>query len=180
MDLLYELKSSLLTILPPSFWDIIDIAVLSYLIYKVIQFMKETRAGGLAKGIIVLVLCYMLARIMQMKALTFILDKTFDVGLLAIIIIFQPELRRSLEKVGHSKLSKLPVFSNSASEGELATKWAYAIDVICESCEDLSASTTGALTSELTNAHMASYPFASLAVFTDRSVSTYSIFNASY
>ena len=145
MDLLYELKSSLLTILPPSFWDIIDIAVLSYLIYKVIQFMKETRAGGLAKGIIVLVLCYMLARIMQMKALTFILDKTFDVGLLAIIIIFQPELRRSLEKVGHSKLSKLPVFSNSASEGELASKWAYAIDVICESCEDLSASTTGAL-----------------------------------
>lgn len=121
MDLLYELKSSLLTILPPSFWDIIDIAVLSYLIYKVIQFMKETRAGGLAKGIIVLVLCYMLARIMQMKALTFILDKTFDVGLLAIIIIFQPELRRSLEKVGHSKLSKLPVFSNSASEGELAS-----------------------------------------------------------
>ena len=97
MDLLYELKSSLLTILPPSFWDIIDIAVLSYLIYKVIQFMKETRAGGLAKGIIVLVLCYMLARIMQMKALTFILDKTFDVGLLAIIIIFQPELRRSLQ-----------------------------------------------------------------------------------
>lgn len=80
-----------------------------------------------------------------MKALTFILDKTFDVGLLAIIIIFQPELRRSLEKVGHSKLSKLPVFSNSASEGELASKWAYAIDVICESCEDLSASTTGAL-----------------------------------
>ena len=145
MDLLYELKSSLLTIHPPSFWDIIDIAVLSYLIYKVIQFMKETRAGGLAKGIIVLVLCYMLARIMQMKALTFILDKTFDVGLLAIIIIFQPELRRSLEKVGHSKLSKLPVFSNSASEGELASKWAYAIDVICESCEDLSASTTGAL-----------------------------------
>ena len=145
MDLLYELKSSLLTILPPSFWDIIDIAVLSYLIYKVIQFMKETRAGGLAKGIIVLVLCYMLARIMQMKALTFILDKTFDVGLLAIIIIFQPELRRSLEKVGHSKLSKLPVFSNSASEGELASKWAYAIDVICESYEDLSASTTGAL-----------------------------------
>ena len=145
MDLLYELKSSLLTILPPSFWDIIDIAVLSYLIYKVIQFMKETRAGGLAKGIIVLVLCYMLARIMQMKALTFILDKTFDVGLLAIIIIFQPELRRSLEKVGHSKLSKLPVFSNSASDGELASKWAYAIDVICESCEDLSASTTGAL-----------------------------------
>ena len=100
MDLLYELKSSLLTILPPSFWDIIDIAVLSYLIYKVIQFMKETRAGGLAKGIIVLVLCYMLARIMQMKALTFILDKTFDVGLLAIIIQQQRLRGRACLKMG--------------------------------------------------------------------------------
>lgn len=148
MELLYEFKSSLLTILPPTFWDIIDIAVLSYLIYKLIQFMRETRAGGLFKGVVVLLLCYFVARIAKMKALMFILDKAFDVGLLAIIILFQPELRRTLEKVGHSKLSKLPVLNQlggAAETSETAAKWAYAIDAICDACEDLSATTTGAL-----------------------------------
>ena len=138
MDLLYELKSSLLTILPPSFWDIIDIAVLSYLIYKVIQFMKETRAGGLAKGIIVLVLCYMLARIMQMKALTFILDKTFDVGLLAIIIIFQPELRRALEHLGQGKFLGPSVLLDDEEAQSVVRELAKAVKV-------MSANKTGAL-----------------------------------
>lgn len=147
MELLYELKNSLLTILPPTFWDVVDIAVLSFLIYKLIQFMRETRAGGLIKGIIVLVVCYLVAQTVEMKALAFILENAFSVGLLAIIILFQPELRRSLEKVGHSKLSRLPVFNQlgASDTNDLSSKWAYAIDVICESCEDLSASTTGAL-----------------------------------
>lgn len=147
MDLLYEFKSTLLTILPPTFWDIIDIAVLSYLIYKLIEFMRETRAGGLMKGVIVLAVCYLIAKAVQMKALTFILDNAFDVGLLAIIIIFQPELRRTLEKVGHSKISKLPMLNQFGAQemGETAAKWSYAIDAICDACEDLSATTTGAL-----------------------------------
>lgn len=147
MELLYELKNSLLTILPPTFWDIIDIAVLSFLIYKLIQFMRESRAGGLFKGVVILVICYLVAKTMQMKALTFLLQNVFSVGLLAVIILFQPELRRSLEKVGHSKLSKLAMFNQlgASDSNDVASKWAYAIDVICESCEDLSATTTGAL-----------------------------------
>ncbi len=146
MDLLYEFKSTLLTILPPTFWDIIDIALLSYLIYKLIVFMRETRAGGLMKGVIVLLVCYFITKGVQMKALSFILENAFDVGLLAIIILFQPELRRTLEKVGHSKISKLPMINQlGAQEGENASKWSYAIDAICDACEDLSSTTTGAL-----------------------------------
>ncbi len=137
-----EFKSSLVTIFPPSLWDVIDIAVLSYLIYKLIQFLREFRAGGLIKGVIVLIACYFVAKIAQMKALTFILDTTFNVGLLAIIILFQPELRRGLEKVGHSKLSKLPLLGSEAADD---SSWAYAIDAICDACEDLSSTTTGAL-----------------------------------
>ncbi|MGN0665526.1 MAG: diadenylate cyclase CdaA [Huintestinicola sp.] len=148
MDFIYELKSSLLTILPPSFWDVVDIAVLAYLIYKLITFVKETRAGGLIKGVIVLLAGYFIAQTAQMKALSFILEKTFDVGILAIIILFQPELRRTLEKVGHSKLSKLPVISQFGSSSEpssIPEKWEFAIDAICESCEDLSSTRTGAI-----------------------------------
>lgn len=147
MDLLYEFKSTLLTVLPPSFWDIVDIALLSYLIYKLIEFMRETRAGGLMKGIIVLIVVYAIAAGVKMKALSFILENAFDVGVLAIIILFQPELRRSLEKVGHSKISKLPMLNQFGTQemSELSAKWAYAIDAICDACEDLSATTTGAL-----------------------------------
>ncbi|MBQ7783984.1 MAG: diadenylate cyclase CdaA [Oscillospiraceae bacterium] len=147
MELLYEFKSSLLTILPPTFWDIVDIALLSYLIYKLAQFMRETRAGGLFKGVIVLLFCYFIAKSVEMKALSFILDNAFDVGLLAIIILFQPELRRTLEKVGHSKISKLPVFNQFSGNdaGEVSARWSSAIDAICDACEDLSATTTGAL-----------------------------------
>lgn len=148
MDFIYELKSSILTILPPSFWDVIDITVLAYLIYKLITFVRETRAGGLIKGVIVLFAAYLVGKAVQMKALTFILEKTFDVGLLAIIILFQPELRRTLEKVGHTKISKLPVFNQlggSGESGDLSARWDFAIDAICDACEDLSATMTGAL-----------------------------------
>lgn len=147
MELLHELKTSLLTILPPSFWDIIDIALLSYLIYKLIQFMRETRAGGLFKGIVVIIACYLIAKATEMKTLTFIFDNAIDVGILAIVILFQPELRRTLEKIGHSKIYNLPVISqlNSGDSDELTVKWSRAIDAICDACEDLSATTTGAL-----------------------------------
>lgn len=147
MDKLYEIKSTLLTILPPTFWDIVDIALLAYLIYKLIQFMRETRAGGLMKGVIVLLVAYFIASTTQMKALGFILESVFSIGIIAIIILFQPELRRTIEKVGHSKISKLPMLNQlgSAEAGENAAKWSYAIDAICDACEDLSATTTGAL-----------------------------------
>lgn len=147
MDLLYEFKSTLLTVLPPTFWDIVDIALLSYLIYKIIEFMRETRAGGLMKGIIVLIVVYAIAAGVQMKALSFILENAFDVGVLAIMILFQPELRRSIEKVGHSKISKLPMLNQFGSQepDEISKKWITAIDAICDACEDLSSTTTGAL-----------------------------------
>lgn len=143
MNVFSRLKSVLMTVLPLSFFDIVDIAVLAYLIYQLIKFMKETRAGGLMKGIVVLVAFYFVAAATKMKALTYIFDNTFDVGVIAIIILFQPELRRTLEKVGHSKISKLPgIIPGETNE---TNKWAQAIDAICEACEDLSATTTGAL-----------------------------------
>ena len=57
MDLLYDLGNTFASVLPITFWDVLDIAVLGYLIYKVIKLMRETRAGGLFKGLIILVAC---------------------------------------------------------------------------------------------------------------------------
>ena len=147
MDFVYRMSSLIRSILPIGFWDVLDIAVLSVLIYKGFTFVKETRAGGLIRGIIVIFIAYFIMDAVGMKAMAYLINRVFDIGLLAIVVLFQPELRRSLEKMGHSRVSKLPMFSSLTAEtgDALAQKWNVAIDAICEACEDLSATTTGAL-----------------------------------
>lgn len=145
MDLLYDLGNTFASVLPITFWDVLDIAVLSYLIYKVIKLMRETRAGGLFKGLIILVAIYLISSIFQMKAIKYLLNKAMEVGLFALIVLFQPELRRTLEKIGHSKVSKIGVFGSNESSNDAAVVWNTAIDSICDACEDLSSTTTGAL-----------------------------------
>lgn len=147
MDFIYTMESNIRSILPIEFWDVIDIAVLTVLIYKGFTLVKETRAGGLIRGIILIFIAYFIMAAVEMKAMAYLINRVFDIGLLAIVVLFQPELRRSLEKVGHSKVSKLSVFSSLSSENAdaLTAKWNTAIESICDACEDLSATTTGAL-----------------------------------
>lgn len=141
MELLYEVKSSLLTILPPSFFDILDIGVLAYLIYKILKFMSQNRAGGLFKGIVVIVAAYLAAKLFHMKALAFILEKAFNIGLIALVILFQPELRRSLENMGQSKLMGF----TKGSKGLSQNIWETPIDEICKACQYFAANSVGAL-----------------------------------
>ena len=141
MELLYEIKYSLMTILPPSVFDIFDIALLSFIIYKIIKFMLENRAGGLFKGLAMLVGAYLIAKIAHMKALTFIFENAFNVGIIALVILFQPELRRSLEKVGSGAFAKLKFGEDYGK----AAIWLDPINQICEACGNLSSTQTGAL-----------------------------------
>ncbi|MBQ3160497.1 MAG: diadenylate cyclase CdaA [Oscillospiraceae bacterium] len=147
MDFIYTFGSLVRSILPIGFWDVIDIAVLSVIIYKSFTFVKETRAGGLIRGIILIFIAYFIMNAVGMKAMAFLINRILDIGMLAVVVLFQPELRRSLEKVGHSKVSKLTMFSSLTAEtgDAVSQKWNVAIDAICESVEDLSATTTGAL-----------------------------------
>lgn len=126
--------------------DGLDILVLTVVIYAIIKWMRETRAEQLVKGIVLLTLAYVIASACEMKSISFLLSKTFDVGLIALLVMFQPELRRALEKVGHTKVAGLGVFQiGSDMSDETAAKWNTAIEAICDACEDLSATTTGAL-----------------------------------
>lgn len=63
----------------------------------------------------------------------------------AVIVLFQPEIRRTLEKIGYSKVGKITVLANTESNDSLKSRWNVAIEAICDACEDLSATTTGAL-----------------------------------
>lgn len=147
MDSLYRLGSLINSTLPIEFWDVVDIAVLTVLIYKGFTLVKETRAGGLIRGIILILIAYAIMSTVEMNAMAYILKNVFSSGLLALVVLFQPELRRSLEKMGHSKVAKIPVFSSLTADTAdiMAQKWNTAIEAICDACDDLSATTTGAL-----------------------------------
>ncbi|MDR0986742.1 MAG: diadenylate cyclase CdaA [Ruminococcus sp.] len=144
-DLIYNIRSYVSSVFPITIIDIIDIGVLAFLIYWGIKFVRETRAGGLIRGIVILAAAYIIASFFDMKAITFIMNNLFNAGIFAVLILFQPELRRTLEKMGHSKLSKIAVFQNLSEKEDNTGVWANAIEAVVDACEDLSATTTGAL-----------------------------------
>ena len=124
--------------------DVIDVGVLAYIIYLLLKLIRETRAGQLVKGILLLVAGYFLSGFFDLRVLNYILGKALDIGLIAMIVLFQPELRRALEKFGRTKVG-IQLLGIGAVGGDLKQKWDTAIDAICDSCVELSASCTGAL-----------------------------------
>ncbi len=88
-----------------SFTDIIDIAIISFIVYKMLGFIKSSRAEQLAKGILLLIVVYFLSGTLHLYALNWVLEKILNIGLIALIIVFQPELRRGLEYLGRGTWS---------------------------------------------------------------------------
>lgn len=84
--------------------DIIDILIVSYVIYKLILLVRGTRAIQLLKGIFVVVVTWALSTWFKLSTLQWMMNQMFTFGVLAVIIIFQPELRRALEQLGRGAL----------------------------------------------------------------------------
>lgn len=126
-----------------TFVDVIDIAILSVIIYNLFKIIRETRAGQLAKGIVFLILAYLLCYALHLQTMTYLLKLILSNGFLAILITFQPEFRRTLERVGQTSVSKISFLQEHSDEQK--NKWRKTLDVICSSCKDLSATHTGAL-----------------------------------
>lgn len=95
------------------FADYVDILIVAYLIYQITKFFKDTRAVQVLKGIVILMVCVQLSEIFKLNTINFILQNTMQVGLLAVFILFQPEIRSALASVGKSRFS----FLNFDSEG---------------------------------------------------------------
>ncbi len=118
--------------------DFIDVAIVAFVIYKGINLIRETRASQLIKGIVVLVAFMYVSGLLRLNTVNFILENTLQIGLIAILIMFQPELRRALEKVGTTSLTK---FLKINDEDEVEND----IEEICAAVSKLSATKTGAL-----------------------------------
>ncbi len=119
--------------------DILDVLIVSFLVYYVISFVRQRRAGKLALGIFSILLIMWISDFVGLNALNYILEMLFDVGLLALIIIFQPELRSALEQMG-GNFRNLKNIGEGQESGEEKM-----IEEICIAAKNLSESRTGAL-----------------------------------
>lgn len=118
------------------FTDILDMAITAFIIYKVLQLLARTGSSRALRGILLIVLIMVLANRLKLNVVNFIFGKTFELGVIALLVIFQPEVRTLLERMGGltNRLGRTTL-------GELEK----VIDEVVNACEDLSASGTGAL-----------------------------------
>ncbi len=121
--------------------DIIDILLVSVLIYYVYKFIRERRAGKLAVGIGVLAFITMLSTLFELNVVNFLMKNIFQVGLIAAVVIFQPELRSLLENVGGDSIKRL----RSIGEDKEHQQTILFINELCEAVGEMSMSKTGAL-----------------------------------
>ena len=120
--------------------DLLDIVLLAMLIYYVYRFIWERRAGKLAVGVVLIIFILIISSALEMHAINFILQNFYQVGIMALLIIFQPELRAVLEKVGATSTTGLKSIAEKSPE-----QISEAIDAITEAVCDLSREKTGAL-----------------------------------
>ena len=124
-----------------SLWDVVDILLVAFLFYKLMRFLRNTNAQKLFQGLILLVAATLLSEVLQLKALSFIMRTVMEVGILALVIIFQPELRKILDQIGSQKLANL----FSIGRGQEAKSTDLAILQTIEAVNSLSWTKTGAL-----------------------------------
>lgn len=123
--------------------DIIDILIVSIIIYEVARWIRNTRAWMLFKGLIVLLGFTIVAAILQLHTIMWILDKIFSIGITAAIIIFQPELRRALESLGKKNIiANIFNFDDSKEEEVFDDK---SVQAITKACVEMGKAKTGAL-----------------------------------
>ena len=119
--------------------DVLDILIVAFIIYKLIGFIVESRAGQLVKGIFILVVMFFLSDLLNLYTLHWILKSTFTLGVIALVVVFQPELRRALEYMGRGSIVKSQ-FRNMDAEKvkEMASE-------ISKAAGELASTRTGAL-----------------------------------
>ncbi|MCL2014385.1 MAG: diadenylate cyclase CdaA [Oscillospiraceae bacterium] len=146
MQYIYDFYESALKIIQTiRISDVIDVIIISFLIYMATRFIIETRAVQIVKGIFVLILSYLGAVLFDLRALELLLSGVFNWGVIAIIVLFQPELRRALEKMGRANVvDSLSIFTPQES-AEVRHRYLCAIDNIVKAADLLSHDMTGAL-----------------------------------
>lgn len=123
------------------FVDIVDIVCVAVVLYFAYKFVKDRRAGRLALGVLLIVAILLVAEFAKLHAMQFLFQNVFQIGLISLVIVFQPELRSLLEKVGGGSINGI----KSIGESKKSDEETETINQICTAATELSASKTGAL-----------------------------------
>lgn len=125
--------------------DSIDILIIAVAFYELFLFARKSRAGQLAKGVVTFLVFSVLAWVLDLRTVKWLLERMLTVGVTAAIIIFQPELRRTLERVGQTTAWAGKLFGNRHADPSLRDTWRSAVVAVCDAAEQLSDTSTGAL-----------------------------------
>lgn len=119
--------------------DVIDILIVAYLLYRLLGFIKETRAQQLFRGILLIVAFFLISEIFNLSLLNWLFTRLITVGLIAVVILFQPEIRRGLEQIGRRGVLSWQ-FRDIGKDEMYAT-----VHKIVDAVDDFSSTQTGAL-----------------------------------
>ena len=121
--------------------DLVDVAIIVFLVYKLLSLVKSTRAENILKGVGIFLLALWLSTALELRAVSYILSHVVEMGILALIVLFQPEIRQILERLGSKNIRLMRVFR---PEKEI-TEMEKAIDQTVVACSELSRTKTGVL-----------------------------------
>ena len=119
--------------------DILDIAIMIFVLHKVLNLVQSTKAASLLKGLFVFLAALVLSSVFKLSGINYIMSKMVEVGVLALIILFQPEIRRVLEEMGSKQ------FIAFFTHAETADVMEQTISQTVLACTDMSQTRTGAL-----------------------------------
>jgi len=139
IEILDYIKNTILSIRPVR--DIIDIVIVSVIIYYAVKFIRDRRAAKLLIGIFFMVVVYFISDALNMYILSFMLENIFQAGIIALVILFTPELRSLLEKVGGTPIQSI----NRIVDPKNMQKAMNSVNILSRSAVELSALKRGAL-----------------------------------
>ena len=140
MEKIYEFMSKALEYVRLiSVFDVVDMLLVAFGIYHLIRFVRKGRTGQVAKAILIIGVAVAVSNLLNLRVVSFVLNYAVELGLISLVIIFQPEIRRFLERMGSGKIKELFVAETKSDEVETA------IVETVEAYESFSADKTGAL-----------------------------------
>lgn len=140
MDTIIEYFKDLVSMLPTiKFMDIVDILLVALIIYAVITMIQTTGASRIAKSVIIILVLAGLTKLLNMYLMSYLLDKILEIGLIVLVVVFQPEIRRMLEKLGGKSIKE--ILSMKEEQRDIDRVIAQTV----AACEILSKERTGAL-----------------------------------
>ena len=144
MGAFWEKASIYLNLPKITMTDVVEILIITFLFYYMLVWIKNTRAWVLLKGIMVILLFVLVAAVFQMNTIIWIAKNTLSVAITAIVIIFQPEIRKALENLGQKNFLT-SFFTFDFSKGEIAKFTDKTINELVKACYEMGKVKTGAL-----------------------------------